>query len=341
MTSTPGSPIPLSVLDLAHVVTGSTPARALRDTLDLARHVERLGYVRFWVAEHHGSAGVASSAPAVLIAHLADATTTLRVGSGGVMLPNHPPLVAAEQFGMLEALHPGRIDLGLGRAPGTDPRTEKALRRPPFAEADFPGQVGELLEYFGPDGPITATPAAGNRPEVWLLGSSPNSATLAGRLGLPFAYAHHFNARATVPALAAYRDAFQPVAGHDRPYAILAALVVVAETAQRAAWLAAPNGLNLLRYQGGASGPFPTAAEAAAYPYAPAERALVDSVLGAQLIGTPGEVRARAAGLMAASGADELMALTMLDDHQATLRSYELLAEAFAADQAAAPPAVR
>jgi luciferase family oxidoreductase group 1 len=330
MTTTSPHEIPLSVLDLAHVVADSSAAQALRDSLDLARHVERLRYVRFWVAEHHGSRGVASSAPAVLIAHLATATSTLRVGSGGVMLPNHPPLVVAEQFGTLEALNPGRIDLGLGRAPGTDPVTEKALRRPAFAEAEFPGQVHELLEHFGPGGRILANPAPGNQPEVWILGSSSSSARLAGQLGLPFAYAHHFNAQDTVPALRAYRDTFRPSAGRDRPYALIAALVVVAETQEQAEWLAAPNGLNLLRARTGNTGPFPTTAETDAYLYTPGERQMIDSILGAQFIGAPDGVHARVTHLMARSGADELMALTMLDDHQATLRSYELLSEVFA-----------
>ena len=207
--------IPLSVLDLATVATGSSPAQALRETTQLARAVERLGYHRLWVAEHHAMLAIASSAPAVVIAHLANATTTLRLGSGGVMLPNHAPLVIAEQFATLEALHPGRIDLGLGRAPGTDPRTALALRRSPdLRAASFPDDVVELIGYLLPrDGaqPRTfATPGSGYLPEVWLLGSSTFSAQLAGMLGLPFSFAYHFAPQLLDEALSLYRENFQP-----------------------------------------------------------------------------------------------------------------------------------
>ncbi|MCD0451736.1 LLM class flavin-dependent oxidoreductase [Actinocorallia sp. API 0066] len=326
--------IPLSVLDLAHVVNGSTSAQALRDSADLARKAESLGYVRFWVAEHHGAPGVASASPAVLAAHLAGLTTNLRVGSGGVMLPNHPPLVAAEQFGTLEALHPGRIDLGIGRAPGGDPVTARALRRPAPGSEDYEGQLTELIGYFdtpeerGRAPRIAATPATGNRPDVWLLGSSSASAALAGRLGLPFAYAYHYNPAGTNVALAAYRQSFQPSAHRDRPYALIAALVIVADSDEEAARLAAPNGLNFLRYQVGDTREFPSTEEAAAHPYTPAQRAAIKALLAPQLIGSPGTVRSRTAEVLAQSGADELMALTMLSEAEASLRSHELLAEA-------------
>lgn len=333
MTSPFSSALPLSVLDLAHVVEGFTPAEALRDTLDLAKKVEELGYRRFWVAEHHGTRGVASCSPPVLIAHLADATSRIRVGSGGVMLPNHAPLVAAEQFGTLEALHPGRIDLGIGRAPGTDPATQLALRRSASAGADFPAELDELIGYFEPGDPgatgVLATTAAGNRPETWLLGSSPGSARLAAKLGLPYAYAHHFNPHATEPALRAYRDDFVPSPHLAEPYALVAALVVTAETDEHARWLAAPNGLNFLRFRHGDTRPFPTAEAAADYPYTPVERELVDALLGPQLIGTPDAVVRRSLDLLEDTGADELMALTMVHDHQARIRSFELLAKAF------------
>ena len=239
--------VPLSVLDLAPVPDGGNAGDALRATIDLARHVERLGFHRFWVAEHHNMPGIASSAPPVLIGHIADATTTMRVGSGGVMLPNHVSLVVAEQFGMLEALHPGRIDLGIGRAPGTDQVTAAALRRSPEALSadDFPDQLMDLLGYFTgrwPDGhpfaQITAVPGRGYQPAMWLLGSSGYSAQVAGLLGLPFAFAHHFSPANTLPALALYREHFRPSEALDRPYAMVAAAVVCADTDDRARWLA-------------------------------------------------------------------------------------------------------
>ena len=240
--------VPLSVLDLAPVTDGGNAGDALRATIDLARHAERLGFRRFWVAEHHNMPGIASSAPPVLIGHIADATTTMRVGSGGVMLPNHVSLVVAEQFGMLEALHPGRIDLGIGRAPGTDQVTAAALRRSPEALSadDFPDQLMDLLGFFTgrwPEGhpfaQITAVPGRGHQPAMWLLGSSGYSAQVAGLLGLPFAFAHHFSPANTLPALALYRSHFRPSEALDRPYAMVAAAVVCADTDDRARWLAA------------------------------------------------------------------------------------------------------
>src|SRR3954454_6776654 len=242
-------PVPLSVLDLAPVATGGTVGDALRNSLDLARHVERLGYVRHWVAEHHNMPGIASSAPAVLIAHLATATTTLRVGSGGVMLPNHSPLVIAEQFGMLEALHPGRIDLGIGRAPGTDQATASALRRrlDPSAD-DLPSLLAELRAFFAGTFPrIDAVPGKGNAPAVWLLGSSDFSARLAGELGLPFSFAHHFMPQNTEPALDLYRRSFQPSDTLAKPYVMIGVAAVCAETDERARWLHGSARLSFLR----------------------------------------------------------------------------------------------
>src|SRR4051794_41293586 len=216
-------PAPLSVLDLAPVSTGSTPAEALRNSLDLAQQVERLGYRRHWVAEHHNMPGIASSAPAVLIAHLASVTSTIRVGSGGVMLPNHQPLVVAEQFGMLEALHPGRIDLGIGRAPGTDQVTAYALRRAMDpAASELPLLFDELRAFFAGAFPhVRAVPGAGNEPELWLLGSSDFSARMAGELGLRFSFAHHFMPQNTVPALEVYRQSFRPSSDLTEPYAMV------------------------------------------------------------------------------------------------------------------------
>jgi luciferase family oxidoreductase group 1 len=314
------------VLDLAPVPAGSTSAQALRATIDLARATERLGYRRFWLAEHHNMPGIASSAPAVLIGQVAAATSTMRVGSGGVMLPNHPPLVVAEQFGMLTALHPDRIDLGLGRAPGTDPRTAQALRRSaaPLSADDFPQQLDELLSYFDAD--QNASPAAGNRPPVWLLGSSGYSAQLAGMLGLPFAFAHHFSATNTLPAVELYRRSFRPSAALERPYVLIAAAVIVAEDDEQAQWLAGPTGLSFLRLRQGNPGLLPTPDEAAGYPYTDRDRAFLAERVAGQLVGGPDTVRKAAEALVAATGADELMATTMVHGATDRLRSYELLA---------------
>src|SRR5947209_4433885 len=222
--------VPFSVLDLAPVPAGASAGTALRNSIELARRVEQLGYTRYWVAEHHNMPGIASSAPAVLIGHIAQATRHIRVGSGGVMLPNHAPLVVAEQFGMLEAFHPGRIDLGIGRAPGTDQLTASALRRTPEISADgFPQDLGELIAFFHgtfpehhPYARITAVPARDNVPELWLLGSSGYSAQVAGMLGLPFSFAHHFSAANTLPAIALYRRYFRPSAYLQEPYVMVA-----------------------------------------------------------------------------------------------------------------------
>jgi luciferase family oxidoreductase group 1 len=329
----------LSVLDLAPVTSGSTSGDALRRTLDLARRVDRLGFTRYWVAEHHNMPGIASSAPAVLIGHIADATTHLRVGSGGVMLPNHAPLVVAEQFGMLEALHPGRIDLGIGRAPGTDPVTAAALRRSADAlgAEDFPEQLMDLMGFFSgrfPDGhpyrAITAVPALGNMPALWILGSSGYGAQVAGLLGLPFAFAHHFSADYTMPALALYRKSFRPSDVLDAPYAMIGVGVICAEDDDRAQWLAAPGALSYLRLRSGRPGPFPSPEEAAAYPYTDAERASLEGRLRNTVTGSPATVRDRLEQLADETGVDELMVTTMVHDHADRLRSYELVASAWA-----------
>jgi luciferase family oxidoreductase group 1 len=325
------APVPLSVLDLATVSAGSTSRDALRNTLDLARHVERLGFHRFWVAEHHNMPGVASSAPAVLIGHVAAATEHLRVGSGGVMLPNHAPLVVAEQFGMLEALHPGRIDLGLGRAPGTDPATAHALRRSPapLSADDFPEQLSELVGYFTPGerARITAVPAAGNRPPVWLLGSSGYSAQLAGMLGMPFAFAHHFSAENTLPALKLYRENFRPSAELAQPYAMVAASVLAADTDEHARFLAGSGALSFLRLRSGRPGLVPTPEEAEAYDYSPMERQFVEHRLSSQIIGSPDTVERGIEKLLSETEADELMITTMTYDHEARKHSFSLVAE--------------
>ncbi|GGT81529.1 LLM class flavin-dependent oxidoreductase [Actinomadura citrea] len=318
----------LSVLDLAPVVTGSTSGQALRNTLDLARHVERLGFHRYWLAEHHAMPGIASSATAVLIGQVAAATSRMRVGSGGVMLPNHAPMVVAEQFGTLEALYPGRIDLGLGRAPGTDQATARALRRSPEALSvdDFPEQVVELRSYFAADGKVT--PAAGNEPPVWLLGSSGYSARLAGLLGLPFAFAHHFSAENTVPALTLYRQSFRPGA-LDEPYSMIGVSVTASDTDERARELAAPQALSFLRLRQGRPGLLPTPEEAASYPYTPMERQMIDARLADQVVGGPDTVRKQLDELVGRTGVDEVMVTTQVFDHADRLRSYDILADLY------------
>ena len=324
--------VPLSVLDLAPVAAGATAGEALRHTTELARRTEALGYHRFWVAEHHNMPAIASSAPAVLIAHLAANTSTIRVGSGGVMLPNHAPLVVAEQFGTLEALHPGRIDLGIGRAPGTDRATALALRRTVegLSAEGFPQELGDLIGYFTGEDPrqrITATPGKGELPTVWLLGSSGFSARLAGLLGLPFSFAHHFSSDNTLPALALYRESFRPSRWLDRPYAMVAVSAICADTDEQAEWLAGPGGLSFLRLRQGQPQPLASPQEAAAYPYTDVERAFVLGRREGQAMGSPETVRRQLAGLLERTRADELMLTTMVYDVTDRVRSFELIAE--------------
>ena len=332
--STPAVLPAFSILDLVPVPSGSTSGEALRSSLELARRVDELGYVRYWVAEHHNMPGIASSSPAVLIGHLASVTTRMRIGSGGVMLPNHSSLAVAEQFGMLEALHPGRIDLGIGRAPGTDPLTARALRREQSEHPDdFLDQFSDLVHYFTGDFPtghpyrqITAVPAEGNMPDMWLLGSSDYSARMAGALGLPFSFAHHFSAANTEAALAIYRSAFRPSTQLERPYALIGVSVVCADTDEQATWLAAPGGLAFVRLRQGRPGLFPSPAEAAAHEYSPAERHLVESRNADSIIGSPETVHSRLLELQARVGVDEMMITTMVHDPTDRVRSYELVA---------------
>lgn len=327
----------LSVLDLSIVGRGSTPSDALDSSRRLAQEVERLGFHRYWVAEHHNMPGIASSSPPVLIAHLAAHTTTLRLGSGGVMLPNHSPLVVAEQFGMLEALHPGRIDLGLGRAPGTDGLTAAALRRSNRfdAEEEFPRQLGELLAYFNDTFPddhpfkaIHATPGRGYQPDVWLLGSSLYSAQLAGMLGLPFSFAHHFSGENTEAAVAAYRQAFDPTGVLDEPYVMLGVNVLCAPSLDEARYLAGPGKLAMARLRSGRPDLYPTPEEAAAHDYSPQEEATAKSWGRHHVIGPPEAVRSGLLDLAGRTGADELMVTTMTHGFDERLRSYRLVAEA-------------
>ncbi|MCW2587012.1 MAG: alkanal monooxygenase [Frankiales bacterium] len=316
---------PLSVLDLAPVSSGRTTPDALAESVTLAQRVEELGYGRLWVAEHHGMPGIASSAPAVLIAVLAAATKRIRVGSGGVMLPNHAPLVVAEQFGTLEGLFPGRIDLGLGRAPGTDQRTASLLRR---GDADdFPGELALLRAFFdGPVQGIAAVPAEGNAPAVWLLGSSGFSAQLAGHLGLPFAFAHHFSGHNTIPALALYRESFRPGVLAE-PYAMVCASVLIADSYDEARRLALPGALSFVQLRQGRPGVLPSVEEAEAYPWTPQDRLYAEQRLDSQVLGSPVEARQQLDRLLADTQADELMVTTTAHALADRLRSYELLAE--------------
>ncbi len=324
--------LPLSVLDLAPVAAGTTAGQALRQTTMLARRAEELGYQRFWVAEHHNMPAIASSAPAVLIAHLAAATSTIRVGSGGVMLPNHPPLVVAEQFGTLEALHPGRIDLGIGRAPGTDQLTALALRRTMAglsAEA-FPAELADLIGLFtgqDPGARTSAWPGRGDMPEIWLLGSSGFSAQLAGLLGLPFSFAHHFSSANTEPALALYRQSFRPSRWLARPHAMVAVSAICADTDERAQWLSGPAALSFLQLRAGTPEPLASPEEAAAYPYTALDRHIASERHAGQAIGSPETVGRQLASLAGRTGADELMLTAMVYDIGDRTRSLELIAE--------------
>lgn len=324
--------IPLSVLDLATVAAGSSPARALRETTEMARLVEPLGYHRLWVAEHHAMPSVASSAPAVLLAHLASATTTLRVGSGGVMLPNHAPIVVAEQFATLEALHPGRIDLGLGRAPGTDPLTARALRRGRVLADTFPHDVREILGYLAGDDAIELpriTPGRGYLPDVWLLGSSTYSAQLAGLQGLPFSFAYHFAPPQLDEALAAYRRDFRPSRFLDAPRVIVAVSALCAPTDEEAQWLAGPSALGIVQRRWGRFELLSSPEDAAAYPYSPEERAYVADATASHVIGNPTRVRDGLLELVDRTGADELMISTRTHSYEARARSFALLGEAW------------
>jgi luciferase family oxidoreductase group 1 len=334
---TGGLPVPLSVLDLCPVPAGESAGEALRRSVDLARHAERWGFTRYWVAEHHGMPGIASSAPAVLVGHIASATSAIRVGSGGVMLPNHAPLTVAEQFGTLEAMHPGRIDLGIGRAPGTDRSTARALRRSAegLPGADFAGQLAELRGYFadqaaegGPPGRVRAIPAEGNEPAVWLLGSTGYSAELAGLLGLPFAFAYHFSAANARPALALYRRTFTPAARLAEPYCLISASVLCAEDAAAAHWLHGSSRLSMLRLRAGHPSTLPGPEEAAGRPYSAAEQTVIAEATGSDVVGNPATVIESLRRLVASTGADELMVTTSTFAHADRLASYELLARA-------------
>ena len=331
--------IPLSVLDLAPIREGGDAAEALANTLDLARHAERLGYRRFWLAEHHNMAGVASAATAVVIAHVAAGTRTIRVGAGGVMLPNHAPLVVAEQFGTLAALHPGRIDLGLGRAPGTDPVTSRALRRTLAGGADtFPQDVVELMTYFEPPRPgqmVRAVPGAGLDVPVWILGSSLFGAQLAASLGLPYAFASHFAPQLVEQAIESYHAGFRPSARLARPHVMLGLNVFAADDERTARRLMTSVQQAFAQLRRGQPGPLPPPVDDIATVLAPIELAMLEDALAFTVVGDEAAVRQGLADVAARTGADELMVTSQIYDHAARVRSYEITAAAVGAGQGA------
>jgi luciferase family oxidoreductase group 1 len=317
------------VLDLAPIVEGGTPGDALRSSLDLARHVERLGYRRFWLAEHHNAVGIASAATAVVIAHVAAGTSTIRVGAGGIMLPNHAPLVIAEQFGTLESLHPGRIDLGLGRAPGTDRLTILALRRDPSAADTFPQEVVELQRYLAdavPGQAVRAVPGAGTKVPLWILGSSLYGAQLAAMLGLPYAFASHFAPEALLPALAIYRERFEPSEQLAEPYAMVGANAVVAETDAEARHLFTSVQQSFTNIFRGRRGQLPPPIDDIEEYWTPPEQERVSAMLARSFVGSPATVRAGVEAFVAETSANEIIVASAIHDHEQRLRSYELLA---------------
>lgn len=325
--------IRFSVLDLAPVIVGATPADAFRNTVDLAQHAEKWGYHRYWLAEHHNMPGIASSATSIVIGHVAASTSTIRVGSGGIMLPNHAPLIIAEQFGTLESLFPGRIDLGLGRAPGTDQITAHALRRDRRSDGhDFPDQLAELRAYLNPPSdlgsmPVRAFPGEGLDIPIWLLGSSNFSAQLAGQLGLPFAFASHFSPENTLPALNVYRRYFQPSEVLDKPYAMVGLNVVAADTdeeAQRLATSMQQQFLSLIRNTPGQLKPPVDSMEGLWTEY---EKVIVERQLSSSIVGSAKTVKEKLQQFLEETEADEMMIHTQVYDHQARLHSFEIIAD--------------
>jgi luciferase family oxidoreductase group 1 len=323
--------VPFSVLDLAPVPEGRDAGFALRNALSLARLAERLGYRRFWMAEHHSMPGIASAATAVALAHVGAGTSSIRLGAGGIMLPNHAPLVIAEQFGTLESLHPGRIDLGLGRAPGTDRAAAMALRRNLASdENQFPQDVVELIGYFRgrPEDRVRAIPGEGLSIPVWILGSSLFGAQLAAMLGLPYAFASHFAPSQMIDAIRVYRERFQPSEQLDRPYVMLGFNAFAAETDEEARLLATSVMQAFVNLRSGRPGQLPPPVAGYAETLPPAARAMIDDVLSCSAIGDRKTVAAAIRAFVARTGADELMITSQIFDHEARLRSYEIVAEA-------------
>ncbi|MGC1172302.1 LLM class flavin-dependent oxidoreductase [Polaromonas sp.] len=322
--------IPFSVLDLSPIVEGGDAAQSLRNTLDLAQHAERWGYQRYWLAEHHGMAGIASAATAVVMAHVAGGTSRIRVGAGGIMLPNHSPLVIAEQFGTLESLFPGRIDLGLGRAPGSDQATARALRRDLNANPDeFPQDVVELMNYFEPvsEGQrVRAVPGAGLKVPVWILGSSLFGAQLAAQLGLPFAFASHFAPAQMMQAMEVYRSRFRPSEQLARPYVMLGFNVFAADSDEQAQLLSSSMQQAFVNLRSGRPSRLQPPVAGYEERLTPPERAILEQTLSCSAIGAPGTVRRALEAFVARTGADELMITSQIFDHKARLRSYEITA---------------
>ncbi|MGU5632645.1 luciferase-like monooxygenase [Aeromonas caviae] len=323
------SVVPYSVLDLVPVPEGGLPAESFRHSLDLARHAERWGYHRYWLAEHHNMPGIASAATAVLIGHLAGGTTTLRIGAGGIMLPNHSPLVIAEQFGTLSSLYPDRIDLGLGRAPGSDQRTMQALRRQRSGEVDdFPADVRELMSYFGDEvGAVQAVPGQGLHVPIWLLGSSLYSAQLAAAMGLPFGFASHFAPAMLLQALEIYRTQYRPSARWPKPHAVVCVNLIAADTDREARFLFTTLQQQFLRLYRGDAGKLPLPVQTLGDEWSPRELMAMEQTLARSLVGEPDRVRHGLKALLAETGADELMFNGPIVDHQARLRSFEIGAE--------------
>jgi len=331
--------VPLSVLDLSFITTGAPASAALRNSLDLARHADRLGFTRYWVAEHHNLPSIASTSPDIMIGQIAAVTHDIRVGSGGVMLPNHAPLLVAERFKLLEALFPGRIDLGLGRAPGTDQVTALALRARQDAREgdDFLERLQELIywETGGfPEGhpfhAVKAMPADVGLPPIWLLGSSGYSAQLSGQIGVGFAFAHHFASYDAVDAMQSYRRSFKRTIWLEQPHAMLTVAAVCADTEAEAWQLAASTELNFLRRRRGEFSVLPSPEEALAYPYSDQDRAIIRQHRDRLFVGTPEQVKTKLLAIIAETAADEVMVTSAIYDHEARKRSYSLLAEAFA-----------
>jgi luciferase family oxidoreductase group 1 len=330
-----------SILDLAPVPEGSTPADALRNSLDLAQHAERWGYRRFWLAEHHNMVGIASAATSVVIGHVAGGTRTIRVGAGGIMLPNHAPLVIAEQFGTLASLYPGRIDLGLGRAPGTDQLTLRALRRDPAAADTFPQDVIELQALLGPLQPgqrVQAVPGTDTNVPLWILGSSLFGAQLAAMLGLPYAFASHFAPDALIPALQVYRSRFEPSAQLDRPYAMVGCNVVAADTDAEARRLFTSAQQSFTRIFRGTRGQLPPPVDNIESFWSPEEKPRVSAMLARSFVGSHDTVRRRLAAFVEETKADEVIVASAIYDHAARLHSYEILADVKAAFESDVTP---
>jgi luciferase family oxidoreductase group 1 len=322
--------IPLSVLDLAPITEGSTAAESFQNSVELAQKVESFGFNRYWLAEHHNMPGIASSATSVLIGHIAGATKTIRVGAGGIMLPNHATLVIAEQFGTLESLYPGRIDLGLGRAPGSDQATAYALRRTLNRVAEeFPQQVEELEDYFKGTARVRAIPGEGLNIPIWLLGSSDFSARLAAYKGLPFSFASHFAPQYTIPALRLYRDRFQPSEALDRPYAMVGVNVIAADTDEKAKWLATSQQQQFLSLIRNMPSQLKPPVEDMDEIWAPIEKASVEQTLDPRftIVGSPDAVRRKLSAVIKETEADEVIIQSPIYCQQDRIRSYEIVAE--------------